>query len=213
MVAGMRCTTASRQYDDGAVGGSRRVGFTLIELLVAVAVITLLLTISIPAMSAARRISKRTVCGTNLHSIGQALQAYLSVHNDTYPYIRSWPPDEDAEGVPIYEALGKEVSGSRDVFRCPADAKVMNDPDCTKPTYFETVGTSYWWEFFYNGKRVGRDIFTSKRGIGMGAAAAWIVHDYKPFHGGPERKGSMMVLYTDFHVQPDNWVDSASTRP
>lgn len=215
MTAGKHRLTGLRQ--SSAAGRSRRVGFTLIELLVVVCVITLLLTITVPAMSAARRLSKRAVCGTNLHSIGQAIQAYLTMHNDTYPSIAGWPPPLEPPfpssppvEPPMFKGLKTEVGNSREVFRCPADANIMNDPQCTKPTYWETVGTSYQWETWYNGKRVGRDVLTSGRGLALKPWDAWIVFDYQAFHGGPKRKGSLNVLYADFHVQPDNWQDPAS---
>ncbi len=212
--------------EPATVNQPRRLGFTLIELLVVASMIVLLCTITVPAMSAARRISKRTVCGTNLHSIGQALQAYLSAHNDTYPECPYWPLDTDGRpnwpvdkdgnptGIVIYQALRTEVSGSREVFRCPADANAMDDPNYRRPTYFEGAGTSYAWEYLFNKKKVGRDVLTSKaHGLGMGAAAARIVFDFKPFHGGAGRNGSWMALYTDFHVQADNYKDPLTTGP
>ena len=179
--------------------------FTLIELLVVIAVMVLLIGITVPAMSEARRISKRTVCGTNLHSIGQAVQAYLSAHNDRYPFVKGWPNDDTTSYPPIQDAFKKEVSGSREVFRCPADF-VVDDPACTKPTYWESVGTSYEWETFFNGKRAGRDLVlmkTSGASLTYKPWAAPLVYDFKLFHGKRNQVGAMMTLYADFHVQPD----------
>ncbi len=190
------------------VSSRRSQGFTLIELLVVISIIGMLVGITTPAMSAARRISKRTVCGTNLHNIGQALQAYLGSHRDTYPVAAGWPP-EDTERKPLYEVLRAELSGNREVFRCPADTNLGDDPKVTRPTYFETAGTSYEWETLYNGHRVGRDPYTRKaRGFGLKNWASPMVFDFRSFHGGPSRSGSVMILYADFHVQADNFTDS-----
>jgi prepilin-type N-terminal cleavage/methylation domain-containing protein/prepilin-type processing-associated H-X9-DG protein len=61
-------------------------GFTLIELLVVIAVIGLLLAIVIPSLSMAREFGKRTVCSSNLKSIGQCLILYAEANDDKLPY-------------------------------------------------------------------------------------------------------------------------------
>jgi prepilin-type N-terminal cleavage/methylation domain-containing protein len=54
----------------------RHFAFTLIELLVVVAIISLLLAILLPSLSAAREQGKKAKCLANLRSIGQALHLY-----------------------------------------------------------------------------------------------------------------------------------------
>lgn len=58
-------------------------GFTLIELLVVVAIIALLISILLPALSNAREQSKQLVCNTNLRSQGQAAFFYAEANRDT----------------------------------------------------------------------------------------------------------------------------------
>jgi prepilin-type N-terminal cleavage/methylation domain-containing protein/prepilin-type processing-associated H-X9-DG protein len=71
--------------------------FTLIELLVVIAIIALLLSITLPSLQMAKKMAQRTVCGTNLKSIGAGVYAYASYNNDNIPepffiYNRpSWP--------------------------------------------------------------------------------------------------------------------------
>ena len=60
----------------------RRYGFTLIELLVVVAIISLLISILLPALSRAREQARVTVCLANLRTIGQAANAYLLDFDD-----------------------------------------------------------------------------------------------------------------------------------
>ena len=54
---------------------SRR-AFSLVELLVAIAIIAVLIGLLVPAVGLARRASRRAACGSNLHQIGVALNAY-----------------------------------------------------------------------------------------------------------------------------------------
>ena len=60
--------------------GCARRAFTLIELLVVLGVIGLLLAILLPAVQAAREVSRRATCGNNLRQIGIALQSYEATH-------------------------------------------------------------------------------------------------------------------------------------
>ena len=59
--------------------------FTLIELLVVVAIIGILASLLLPALSAARRTAKTSVCIGNLKQIGSAVLCYLGDHNDYFP--------------------------------------------------------------------------------------------------------------------------------
>ncbi len=61
-------------------------GFTLIELLVVISIIALLVSILMPALSVAREQAKRTVCMTNLKSIGQGIMIYSNQYEGQYFY-------------------------------------------------------------------------------------------------------------------------------
>lgn len=63
----------------------RRRGFSLTEMLVVVGIIVLLMGILLPAISAARRQSRKTACAARLRVIGQALGIYLSQNDDIIP--------------------------------------------------------------------------------------------------------------------------------
>ena len=53
-------------------------GFTLIELLVVIGVITILISLLLPALIQARHAAKTIVCLSNLRSIGMSLTLYMT---------------------------------------------------------------------------------------------------------------------------------------
>lgn len=221
-----------------------RRGFTLIELMVVVAIIALLISITMPAMSEARRVSKKSVCLNNLHQIGTGIHAYLQVNRDTFPHVARFPTREwsIAQNVgriahptlPI--AFSRELGGrppsnlqkymqdmsnvgrkgDNSLFECPADVVDLKHADTAPPIvvragdrYYNSQTTSYEWENTLDGVRLQ---FKSLRVIQELLSAklkdVWMVFDYEPFHGGPYRRGTHNVLYADFHVQSDQWIQS-----
>lgn len=60
-------------------------GFTLIELLVVIAIIGLLAAIIFPVFAHVRENGRRTVCLSNLHQLGLAMQMYTHDNDDTLP--------------------------------------------------------------------------------------------------------------------------------
>ena len=60
-------------------------GFTLIEVLVVIAIVSLLIAITLPALGSARTTARQTLSLTNVRSIGQTFSMYVDTHG-TYPF-------------------------------------------------------------------------------------------------------------------------------
>jgi prepilin-type N-terminal cleavage/methylation domain-containing protein/prepilin-type processing-associated H-X9-DG protein len=66
-------------------GHKSRYGFTLIELLVVVAIISVLVSLLMPALGRARKNSQGLLCMSNLKQTSTALNFYLNDNNEVYP--------------------------------------------------------------------------------------------------------------------------------
>ncbi len=125
-------------------GFRRRAGFTIVELLVSVAVISVLLTLSAPALMGTRESARRVQCYSNLRTFGLAIQMYREDHDGVLPIQRRWyylpaghtqPIDEligymDGVQAPRLDDDGYIVSEAP--FRCPSD-----------PYHADATGMSY----------------------------------------------------------------------
>lgn len=69
-------------------------GFTLVELLVVIGIIAILISVLLPALTAARRAADKTTCAARIHQLVAATQMYLNEHKH-YP---------DASSIPAFNA-------------------------------------------------------------------------------------------------------------
>ena len=63
----------------------KRNAFTLIELLVVIAIISLLVSILLPSLNVARDMAKKTLCSSNLRTLGTAMNIYAAENNGSLP--------------------------------------------------------------------------------------------------------------------------------
>jgi prepilin-type N-terminal cleavage/methylation domain-containing protein len=183
---------------------TRQNGFTLIELLVVVSIIALLISILLPAFSKFRVMSKRTACMANLHSVGQGMEAYLSVNNDYWPLASHMLSVEtDPNMRPISEVMKSEIRSVTKVFQCPAD-RITADPNNLGKTYFEIEKTSYEWDITgtFNGVKRGKDAISVSGALPPSHIP--LMQDWECFHGGEDTTKSVVIMYADLSVRPDD---------
>ena len=104
-------------------------GFTLIELLVVVAIIALLISLLLPALSVAREQAKSTVCKANLQQLGIALSLYRADHSCELPVycdLAYWPMILQQGGY-LGGKVNQTISQGYDntIFDCPSAVNFM----------------------------------------------------------------------------------------
>jgi prepilin-type N-terminal cleavage/methylation domain-containing protein/prepilin-type processing-associated H-X9-DG protein len=112
-----------------STNGTRKIracasGFTLVELLVVMGIITALIGILMPALSAARGQSRSLKCLSNIRQLGEALSMYASDSNGKYPLNTTTPsPGKswyDAARIGMYLPVPAQATSSS-VYSCPED--------------------------------------------------------------------------------------------
>lgn len=69
----------------------RRAALTLVEMLVVLVIIALLTAVLLPVFLKTRATARATVCQSNLHQIGMALELYATDHSGYYPSVVTAP--------------------------------------------------------------------------------------------------------------------------
>ncbi len=144
-------------------------GFTLIELLVAIAIVAILASLLLPALSRSKQQAWSAVCKSNLHQTGLALAMYAedakaypyyvsaSLPNDPYPYLfKHW-----SDALQPYQKL----SWANRAYHCPAYQGAISTPTNTASDVEWMVGS---YAYNVTGVANSRDPL-AQLGLGMGA--------------------------------------------
>lgn len=182
---------------------SRSFAFTLVELLVVLAIVALLASLLLPALTRAKSKAKSARCLSNLRQIGLALTLYADQNGGRLPAaekIPSRPVNTNAPLPAIQTLLREHLSGAVGVFRCPGD----------RERWFEREGTSYEWEYIFNGKRledlqpdgpipVGADVMLLG-GLRFDPSQTPLLFDFENFHSANGARSHKNALFADGHA-------------
>ena len=99
-----------------------RLGFTMVELLVVIAVISILLSLLLPAVNASRAAARRTQCQNNVRQVGLAIHQYATAFDGKMPETMHTIVDADVQKSWIY-TLGPFMENVDSIRICPDDPR------------------------------------------------------------------------------------------
>jgi len=156
--------------------------FTLVELLVVMAIIAIVASLLLPALSAAKDKGRQTSCLNHLKQINLAIRFYAEDHADCLPVLPDPNPYPNGVGafykqlVKGYLGLSGPASPNELIFMCPADRVI-----CPQ-------GWHAFTSYTFNGYEVApgaiERITGKKWGAIKSAARAVVVGEWPAFFGG-----------------------------
>ena len=195
--------------------------FTLIELLVVLAIIGILASLLLPALSRAKRKAQHIACVNQLRQLGAAVRLFADDNDQHLPAAELLPSLPSNPGTPLPRIcdvlapqLGRAEGGtnSAPVFHCPSD----------QTGRFAREGSSYEWNTELNGHRIDETRSQDMRIVTITVVngdevshtdetkqllfppvTTPLLLDYEDFHPRPPKPGKN-VVFMDGHVSPLN---------
>ena len=156
--------------------------FTLIELLLAIAMISILAALLLPALNGAKEKGRQTSCLSNLRQVNLAIRLYADDYADSLPVLPNPNPYPNGVGafykqlVKGYLGLTGPASPSEKVFTCPSDRILQ--------TQIGHAFTSYTFNGYEVGPGAIRRITGKKLGAIKSPAKATLTGEWPAFFGG-----------------------------
>ncbi|RYG32168.1 prepilin-type N-terminal cleavage/methylation domain-containing protein [bacterium] len=202
----------------------RRRAFTLIEVIVVIALLAALAAMLFPVFARAKLPANGTVCATNLHSIGIAVDLYSSDADGHYPLALD--PEDRFGRAPFPGRTGTLLSDAvpaytknREIWRCPLDSGVPDLPAAdrletvemslpgTTPSIFARYGMSYGYNAHLADWNLAQPVtlWDPDARVERGPSEIPISQDlYHVPHGSVERRRAN-VVYADGHLKTTPW--------
>jgi prepilin-type processing-associated H-X9-DG protein/prepilin-type N-terminal cleavage/methylation domain-containing protein len=182
--------------------------FTLIELLVVISIITVLMSILLPALSRVKDKTNRMVCQNNLNNIGKAVFVYIQDNNDLLPGPCSM-------GIIILS----QFSGNQSLAYLLSPYLGTNDKSWICPAQRDLLSSGYARNYVCNTSNVFGVIGTSpplrfaalqKKTSGL--SSIWLIEDMDNWNfsyatNAPIHSGGRNILFADGHT---SWLKTFS---
>jgi prepilin-type N-terminal cleavage/methylation domain-containing protein/prepilin-type processing-associated H-X9-DG protein len=166
----------------------KRRAFTLLELLVVLAIVVILASLLLPAISRTKETGRSAVCLNNLHQIGLGLQLYVQDNENRLPVMYDRPTNNIPMPGKSMDVVLAQTLGTTAVFRCPSDFRRL----------FELTGSSYSWNVLLNGQDADHlQMLTNAYPLHQ----IFIVFDKEKFHWSRGEKRAINFLYADGHIK------------
>ena len=145
--------------------GRLNCGFTLIELLVVIAITVLLMSILLPALAKAQKMTRKTVCLSNIRHLAVANHLYSSDNDEFFvlaaeglwaPNLKRWHGQRNSVSKPFDPKLSPMISqmGSAGLKQCPCFIAGINFSDeAGQDAGFEAGCGGYGYNSSYIGGR------------------------------------------------------------
>ena len=169
-----------------------RQAFTLVELLVVIAIISLLISLSSPALSGALNKAQSMKCAANLRQIGIAVSLAAADNNNTYPEInQTAPPLPYPTTVPGLVGVLGPYNITIHSIQCPMDMGAGAN------SAYTIYGSSYEWTPAFDDESTAAPqlYITPTMVIPVNATRVRLCSDFNGVH-----RGRQNVLYGDGHV-------------
>ncbi|HAI14293.1 MAG TPA: hypothetical protein DCM28_21490 [Phycisphaerales bacterium] len=202
--------TASEAYPTHHRMVVRRKGFTLIELLVVISIISLLISILLPALGAARESARGAQCLANQKSIGMIISIYGNDNREYIPYVYDHGYAWSINGESWLFTYGGSDMTKMD---CP-DYKLLYASGFSNYGLSQHVAAAPSWGFKY--KRVSSILKPSKvltvadvmyEGTNIYSTAQFVIADFMSPEGGwgtpnlgYRHLGACNMLWIDGHA-------------